>query len=238
MILSISTISYMNASTVLMLTIVFYLMLIYISHYAHCPLLSSIFISYMLPITCDPLWWWYDDDDEVMIMMIIIIHSCIFVWIALLLFLQKIISEIYSSILQQQQQQLSGQQHGSIIGIGKLNPNFIIITIFTSNFIGICFARTLHYQFYSWYFHTLPFLLWHCRDQLSIWMRLVILITIEISFNVFPATSWSSILLQVTDELMYKCMYVSKYICTYICIYEGMYECMFVCMTLWMNINL
>ena len=183
-------------------------------------------------------WWWWGNDDEVMIMMIIIIHSCIFVWIALLLFLQKIISEIYSSILQQQQQQLSGQQHGSIIGIGKLNPNFIIITIFTSNFIGICFARTLHYQFYSWYFHTLPFLLWHCRDQLSIWMRLVILITIEISFNVFPATSWSSILLQVTDELMYKCMYVSKYICTYICIYEGMYECMFVCMTLWMNINL
>jgi alpha-1,3-mannosyltransferase len=76
----------------------------------------------------------------------------------------------------------------------KMDPCFIITTIFTSNFIGIVFARTLHYQFYVWYFHMLPHLLWCIR--IPTYGRVLIMLMIEVAFNVYPATAWSSLLLQ------------------------------------------
>jgi len=89
----------------------------------------------------------------------------------------------------------------TLLGIGPLNPTFIITTIFVSNFIGIVFARTLHYQFYSWYFHTLPFLLWHV-EMLPPIAKLFAFVCIEICFNIFPATSTSSLLLQVLSYVI------------------------------------
>lgn len=74
-----------------------------------------------------------------------------------------------------------------------------------SNYIGICFARTLHYQFYSWYFHALPFLLWcgttsdrtkALADPLV--LRIVQLAAVEFAFNTYPATPTSSAVLQLT----------------------------------------
>lgn len=70
----------------------------------------------------------------------------------------------------------------------------VLVVMFTSNFIGVACARTLHYQFYSYYFHSLPLLLWH--TQLPTAVRLALWLGVEAAFNVYPATAWSSIVLQ------------------------------------------
>lgn len=42
----------------------------------------------------------------------------------------------------------------------RLTPEHIMLTLFGGNFIGIACSRSIHYQYYAWYFHSLPFLLW------------------------------------------------------------------------------
>ncbi|KAJ8793894.1 hypothetical protein J1605_019158 [Eschrichtius robustus] len=74
-----------------------------------------------------------------------------------------------------------------------LNHGKIVSALFTSNFIGICFSRSLHYQFYVWYFHTLPYLLWATPARwLTHLLRLLVLGLIELSWNTYPSTSCSS----------------------------------------------
>jgi len=88
------------------------------------------------------------------------------------------------------------KETGKIIFLGnKLSPIYVVQTLFISNFIGVVFARTLHYQFYSWYFHALPVLLWLTR--LPIAMKVVLIFMVEYGFNVFPATPFSSAVLQI-----------------------------------------
>lgn len=74
-----------------------------------------------------------------------------------------------------------------------LAPAYVLYTIFTGNFAGIVCARTLHFQFYSWYFHTLPLLLW-CTP-LPTTARLGLWAAVEVVWNVFPSRAWSSLLL-------------------------------------------
>jgi alpha-1,3-mannosyltransferase len=89
------------------------------------------------------------------------------------------------------------------LGSQQLSPEHITLTLFVSNFVGIVFARTLHYQFYSWYFHQLPFLLWHTR--MPVLLKLMVLVSVEVAYNVYPATPGSSLLLQLAHGslLMY-----------------------------------
>jgi hypothetical protein len=77
---------------------------------------------------------------------------------------------------------------------GPLDARALLTALFTANFVGVCFARSLHYQFYSWYFYSLPLLLHAARVPWA--LALGVLVAVEVAFNVFPATAASSALLQ------------------------------------------
>lgn len=102
----------------------------------------------------------------------------------------------------------------------KMTTDYILLTLTTSNFIGIVFARTLHYQFYCWYYHSLPYLVWVSFSSstatsvskggdgpLSIVIsdhvkKALVLMAVEYSFNKYPATPLSSFILQISHFIV------------------------------------
>ncbi|PON96577.1 Glycosyltransferase, ALG [Trema orientale] len=74
-----------------------------------------------------------------------------------------------------------------------LKAEHIVTTMFVGNFIGVICARSLHYQFYSWYFYSLPYLLW--KTQYPTLLRLILFIGVEFCWNIFPSNAYSSVLL-------------------------------------------
>lgn len=85
-------------------------------------------------------------------------------------------------------------------GRHSLTFNQIVSVLFVSNFIGIAFSRSLHYQFYVWYFHTLPFLFW--KTNLWVSVKLLILGVIELCWNTYPSTVPSSIALHICHAIL------------------------------------
>lgn len=63
----------------------------------------------------------------------------------------------------------------------------------SSNFVGIMFSRTFHYQFYSWFFHTIPFLLW--LTKIPTFSKLLLMVEVELMFIVYPSNPISSAIL-------------------------------------------
>ncbi|BFZ23234.1 hypothetical protein BsWGS_26273 [Bradybaena similaris] len=76
-----------------------------------------------------------------------------------------------------------------------LHPHQILFPLFSANFIGMCFSRSLHYQFYVWYFHSLHYLVW-CSPYPTV-IRVLILGMIEFCWNTYPSTVASSSLLHI-----------------------------------------
>lgn len=90
------------------------------------------------------------------------------------------------------------------------SPEHILSTLLISNFIGICCARTLHYQFYCWYFSSLPFLLWR-QTGYPFLFRLVLLGAVEFAFLTFPATQISSLVLQAAHwAILLPCVFGTR----------------------------
>ncbi|XP_072496558.1 dol-P-Man:Man(5)GlcNAc(2)-PP-Dol alpha-1,3-mannosyltransferase isoform X2 [Notamacropus eugenii] len=92
-----------------------------------------------------------------------------------------------------------------------LTANQIVSVLFTSNFIGVCFSRSLHYQFYVWYFHTLPYLLWATPSRwLTHLLRLLVLGLIELSWNTYPSTPCSSMALHLCHAVILLQLWLSS----------------------------
>lgn len=89
------------------------------------------------------------------------------------------------------------------------SSQLFLLPMFTSNFIGIICSRSLHYQFYVWYFHTLPYLLW--STSYSTTWRLVIMGVIELCWNTYPSTFLSSIALHICHIIIIYGIYKNKY---------------------------
>jgi alpha-1,3-mannosyltransferase len=72
----------------------------------------------------------------------------------------------------------------------QVTPEFVMTTILSANVIGLLFARSLHYQFYSYLAWSTPYLLWrsgaHPVIQYGLWALQ------EWAWNVFPSTNVSS----------------------------------------------
>lgn len=81
-----------------------------------------------------------------------------------------------------------------------LKPNHIVTVLFTSNFIGIVFARTLHYQFYMWYAHTIPFLVW--GGPLPATLKIALMIVVEIVFNTYPPNAVAATALHIAHGMI------------------------------------
>lgn len=89
------------------------------------------------------------------------------------------------------------QDKASLSFKGVLTSADIGRWIFQANLLGIILCKSLHYQFYSWYCWSLPYLL--LAGGPANWSRscvaFIIFFGIEYCWNVFPSTAWSSALL-------------------------------------------
>jgi alpha-1,3-mannosyltransferase len=94
----------------------------------------------------------------------------------------------------------------------SLEPHNVLRIVLTSNFVGIVTARSLHYQFYSWYFHSLPLMLWLTGHPAV--MALVTLLVVELCWNVYPSTKASSSVLLVHHLGLLHSLWASDAACT------------------------
>lgn len=76
----------------------------------------------------------------------------------------------------------------------------VLLPIFLANFIGIVCARSLHYQFYVWYFHSLPYLVWYTRYSTT--AKFLVIGMLEMAWNVYPSSHFSSITLHTAHVLV------------------------------------
>uniref|UniRef100_A0A0N5BC83 dolichyl-P-Man:Man5GlcNAc2-PP-dolichol alpha-1,3-mannosyltransferase n=1 Tax=Strongyloides papillosus TaxID=174720 RepID=A0A0N5BC83_STREA len=113
------------------------------------------------------------------------------------------------------------RRFGFISKVFNTNDDIVFGLLF-SNFIGITFARSLHYQFYVWYYHSIPYLIFsgmkNDNGEMSIFslsfiFRCLIILIIEVCWCTFPATFISSLLLQFCHASIYGIVIYDRWVC-------------------------
>ena len=63
-----------------------------------------------------------------------------------------------------------------------LHPEHVLVTLVGCNCVGVLFVRSLHFQFYCWYLHGVPLLLWRCAS-LPFALKLLTYALLEYAFS-------------------------------------------------------
>ena len=90
-----------------------------------------------------------------------------------------------------------------------VTPATTVTTLLEANFIGVACARTLHYQFLAWYWHSLPLLLFGVT-ALPAAVSIVLCACVEDAFNAYPSTPGSSLLLQGAHAVILAALFVGE----------------------------
>ncbi|CAK9785734.1 ALG3-domain-containing protein [Cutaneotrichosporon oleaginosum] len=91
---------------------------------------------------------------------------------------------------------------------GQLSSSHLPLVLFSSNLIGMACARSLHYQFHTWYFHQLPFLLYFGGGWGQWGLILGIPAMLEKAWDTYPATPRSSALMFIAHAAMIAGLWV------------------------------
>lgn len=80
------------------------------------------------------------------------------------------------------------------------SAQLLVLPMFVANLVGVACARSLHYQFYTWYFHSLLYVAW-CAQMPRV-VVLLLLGVLEYCWNCYPSTDYSSALLHLCHLLL------------------------------------